>query len=211
MNTQKKNICVILPSPLGYSETFLQAHIDKLSATVNYLQNFPVDIDDVFPKQTSSARVEQLKRRLRVCWHRHGLNPIKKISLRKFFKRNNISVVLAEYGLTGIGVLNVCQELNIPLVVHFHGYDAYLRELLDRHKSAYKRMFDYASAIIAVSRHMTEQLVNLGAPAEKVFYNPYGVEISKFKQASPSHGSATSPCRRAICGKKGALSDYPCV
>ena len=81
-------------------------------------------------------------------------------------------------------MLNVCQELNIPLVVHFHGYDAYLQELLDRHKTAYKRMFDYASAIIAVSRHMTEQLVNLGAPAEKVFYNPYGVEIAKFKQAS---------------------------
>jgi glycosyltransferase involved in cell wall biosynthesis len=45
-------------------------------------------------------------------------------------------------------------------------------------------MFDYASAIIAVSRHMIEQLVSLGAPTEKVFYNPYGVEITKFKQSS---------------------------
>jgi len=184
VNTQKKNICVILPSPLGYSETFLQAHIDKLSAAVNYLQNFPVDIDDVFPKQTSSAGAEQLKQRLRVCWHRHGLNPIKKISLRKFFKRNNINLVLAEYGLTGIGALNVCKELNIPLVVHFHGYDAYVTELLDRHKHAYKRIFDYSSGIIAVSRHMVKQLINLGVAAEKVFYNPYGVELTKFKQAS---------------------------
>ena len=52
-------------------------------------------------------------------------------------------------------------------------------------------MFDYASVIIAVSKHMVEQLVKLGAPAEKVVYVPYGVEINKFAQAavlkSPPH------------------------
>jgi glycosyltransferase involved in cell wall biosynthesis len=30
---------------------------------------------------------------------------------------------------------------------------------------------------------MVNQLVRLGAPEEKVFYNPYGVDIDKFKQA----------------------------
>ena len=52
-------------------------------------------------------------------------------------------------------------------------------------------MFDYASVIIAVSKHMVEQLVKLGALAEKVVYVPYGVEINKFAQAavlkSPPH------------------------
>ena len=185
------NICVVLPSPVAYSETFLQTHIECLSAAVNYLEDFPVVIDEVFPKQISADRNEQLKRQARVCWHRYVLNPIKKNSLRKFFKRNGINVVLAEYGLTGIGVLDVCKDLNIPLIVHFHGYDAYLTELLDRHKHAYKRMFDYASVIIAVSKHMVEQLVKLGALAEKVVYVPYGVEINKFAQAavlkSPPH------------------------
>jgi len=178
------NICVVLPSPVAYSETFLQAHVDYLSAAVNYLEDFPVVIDEVFPKQISADRNEQLKRQARVCWHRYVLNPIKKNSLQKFFKRNGINVVLAEYGLTGIGVLDVCKDLNIPLIVHFHGYDAYLTELLDRHERAYKRMFDYASMIIAVSKHMVEQLVKLGAPAEKVLYVPYGVEIDKFAQAA---------------------------
>ena len=183
MSKSKANICVVLPSPVAYSETFLQAHIERLSAAVNYLGDFPVVVDEVFPKQISADRTEQLKRQARVCWHRYGLNPIKKHSLRKFFKRNGINVVLAEYGLTGIGVLDVCKDLNIPLIVHFHGYDAYLTELLDRHKRAYKRMFDYASVIIAVSKHMVEQLVKLGVPLEKVVYVPYGVEINKFAQA----------------------------
>ena len=197
VSKSKANICVTLPCPPGYSETFLQAHIDKLSAAVNYLEDFPVDTDDVFPKQTSSARAEQMKRTLRLCWHRGVLNPIKEMSLQRFFKRNNINLALAEYGLTGIGMLNVCQELNIPLVVHFHGYDAYVSELLNRHKTAYKRMFDYSSAIIAVSRHMKDQLVSLGAPAEKVFYNPYGVEVNKFKPVSV----LTSPLQVLAVGR----------
>ena len=95
------NICVVLPSPVAYSETFLQAHIDRLSAAVNYLQDFPIDVDEVFPKQISADRTEQLKRQVRVCLHRYILNPVKKHSLRKFFKRNGINVVLAEYGLNG--------------------------------------------------------------------------------------------------------------
>jgi len=95
-------------------------------------------------------------------------------------------VVLAEYGDTGVAVLPACRELRLPLVVHFHGADAYLHEFLDRFRIAYKEMFAYASAIVAVSRHMAKQLVQIGAPEEKVIYNPYGVEIEKFKPALPA-------------------------
>jgi glycosyltransferase involved in cell wall biosynthesis len=119
-----------------------------------------------------------------VCWHRYVLNKIKTIYLRRFFKNNNINVALAEYGVTGIRAWSTCDELNMPLVVHFHGNDAYSRVRLERHKDAYSRMFGYSRGIIAVSRDMQRQLVRLGAPAEKVFYNPYGVDITKFQQAS---------------------------
>ena len=183
VNKSKPNICVILPSPPGYSETFLQAHMDNLATAINYLQDYPIDIEDVFPKQRYSRWTEQLVHTLRVWWHRYVVNPVKKISVRSFLRKRNIDVVLAEYGMTAIGAASVCKELNIPLVVHFHGYDAYQTEVLDRHQRAYQRTFDYASAIIAVSKHMREQLVMLGAPAEKIFYNPYGVDVDKFKQA----------------------------
>jgi glycosyltransferase involved in cell wall biosynthesis len=90
---------------------------------------------------------------------------------------------LAEFGVTGVGVLQTCRELNLPLVVHFHGYDAYLRRLLDRYGAAYRNLFAYAHGIIAVSTQMIDQLVQLGAPRQKVFYNPYGVDVAKFKPA----------------------------
>ena len=134
-----------LPSPLGYSETFLQAHVDKLSAAVNYLQDFPVDIDDVFPKQIFPPDAEQLKQTTESLLASAWSESYQKKITAKIFQEKQYKVVLAEYGLTGIGVFKRLKDLNIPLVVHFHGYDAYVTELLDRHKHAYKRMFDYSS------------------------------------------------------------------
>ncbi len=176
-------VCVTLPSPISYSETFLQAHVDRLAAAVNYLQDFPIDIDTAFPNQKHSNWTEQLVHHMRIWWHRYTVNPVKKIAVRSFLRKKNIDVVLAEYGLTAIGAATICRELNVPLVVHFHGYDAYQTDLLDRYRRAYKSVFDYASAVIAVSKHMREQLIMLGAPAEKTFYNSYGVDVEKFKLA----------------------------
>jgi colanic acid/amylovoran biosynthesis glycosyltransferase len=175
----KKNICVTLPGSLGYSETFLQAHRERLSPHVNCLDDYPIDIDYVLPRELSE---DDFRRKLRSCWYGYGLNPVRKSSLRQFFKKNNIGVILAEYGLTGVAILNSCRELHMPLVVHFHGADAYVTELTNRLGDRYKGMFEYAGAIISVSRHMTQQLVKLGAPSEKIYHNPYGVELDKFQR-----------------------------
>lgn len=174
-----------MPSPIAYSETFLRAHVEKLSAAVTYLEYYPIEIDDVFAKPVDSDWNAELKRIIRSSWHRYLLNPLKSRSLRKFFETHKTGVVLAEYGLTGVGTLKACKDFGIPLVVHFHGYDAYAREVLDRYEEMYRKLFAYASAIVGVSRHMVGQLKCLGAPSEKLFYNPYGVELEKFKQAAP--------------------------
>ena len=176
-------VCVTLPTPISYSETFLQSHVDRLAAAVNYLQDFPIDIDTAFPTQTYSKWTEHLVHHMRIWWHRYTVNPVKKIAVRSFLRKNKIDVVLAEYGLTAIGAVIICRQLNVPLVVHFHGYDAYQTDVLDQYSRAYQSVFDYASAVIAVSKHMREQLIMLGAPAEKTFYNSYGVDVEKFKLA----------------------------
>ena len=197
MNKFSAKICIVVPSALGYSETFLQQHVDKLATAVTHLEYFPIDVAKEFPDQQSHARVEQLKHRVRRAWHGYLLNPIKTIYLMHFFRRNKIDVVLAEYGLIGAAVFKACKKFKLPLVVHFHGSDAYTHEVIDRYKEKYKEMFDYSSAVIAVSRHMTEQLIRLGAPREKVFYSPYGVDIDKFQQG----GSLTAPMQVIAVGR----------
>ena len=98
-----------------------------------------------------------------------------------------MDVVLAEYGPTGASVIDSCLEADVPLVVHFHGFDAYDRKALDKYGPRYQRMFAAAAAIVAVSRDMERQLLALGAPREKLFYSPYGVDTKLFSGAKPAY------------------------
>ena len=193
----RANICIVLPSPVSYSETFLQAHIDRLAAAVSSLQAFPIDVDQIFPDQTFADRTERLKRQVRRWLHQYIFNPQKKRFLRHLFRQNKINIVLAEYGQTGAAVTKLCTDLQIPFIVHFHGSDAYSREIVAGYRDAYKRMFDHAKAIVAVSHDMVAQLIRLGAPREKVIYNPYGVETEKFTKAT----IATAPLRVLSVGR----------
>jgi colanic acid/amylovoran biosynthesis glycosyltransferase len=104
------------------------------------------------------------------------------------FRRYRVQAVLAEYGTTGVVLMDACHSLGLPLIVHFHGYDASVREVLARNVKSYSKMFRQAGAIIAVSRAMQQKLIALGAPHEKVHYNPCGIDTAKFSGADP--GSA---------------------
>jgi len=109
---------------------------------------------------------------------------IKQKSLLNYFNKKNIQAVMVEYGLTGVAVMDVCEQAQIPLIVHFHGFDAYLKSVIDEYKNKYAVMFRKASALVAVSTEMKQQLIFLGAPAHKIHYNSCGVDVHKFIQRS---------------------------
>jgi glycosyltransferase involved in cell wall biosynthesis len=103
----------------------------------------------------------------------------------KAFRSIRPDVVLAEYGNTGTRVAEACQRSRVPLVVHFHGYDASVRTVVTEN-GCYRDVFASSAGIVAVSRHMEEGLLKLGAPRGKVHYNPYGVDLARFAVADPS-------------------------
>jgi glycosyltransferase involved in cell wall biosynthesis len=107
------------------------------------------------------------------------------------FKRFGAVAVLAEYGTTGVQTMEACRRLGMPLIVHFHGYDASEYSVLEEHAKTYPLMFIQADAIIAVSRAMLRKLIALGALPEKIHYNPYGVDCQKFGGADPASASPT--------------------
>jgi glycosyltransferase involved in cell wall biosynthesis len=82
--------------------------------------------------------------------------------------------------------MGACNSEGIPLIVHFHGFDAYDQSILEEYQSPYKKMFSAAEAVIAVSKQMESQLLALGADREKVFYNPYGIDTSLFAGVDPA-------------------------
>jgi glycosyltransferase involved in cell wall biosynthesis len=101
------------------------------------------------------------------------------------FRRHNAKAVLAEYGTTGVLTVEACRRLGIPLVVHFHGFDASVRSVLEEYAARYVTMFRDAASIVAVSQDMRRRLISLGAPPEKVQYVPCGVDCRMFDGADP--------------------------
>ena len=68
----------------------------------------------------------------------------------------------------GAFVHQACEKAGLPFVVHFHGMDAFAHDLLSRWKAHYTAFFKTAANLVVVSKAMRDQLIRLGAPAQRV-------------------------------------------
>lgn len=165
------NIALISPSKNSYSETFIQTHKARLEGKIFYYYSGEV------PTELEGGVVIN-SRRKRIIDTVKGHFRLNRFSLPEqavmtSFKKNKIDLVFAEFGTTGEKIVPVCRELGIPLIVHFHGYDASRYEVLKENDN-YKQLFDYASYVIVVSRKMYKDLMECGCREEKLIYNVYG-------------------------------------
>ncbi|MCC7176701.1 MAG: glycosyltransferase [Bryobacterales bacterium] len=190
------NICVASPSRDVYSETFIRAHIERLPGRV-------VAIYGGWPMWTFQDRA-LIPPPVRFAMKYSGRiaagfpAAARRIAfgrLASFFHSHRVDVVLAEYGTTAAELVDPCLRAGVPLVAHFHGNDAYSREFTAGGPEAYRRLFESASAVIAVSRDMERQLLRLGSPREKLFYAPYGVDPERF---APVDAAANAPVFLAV-------------
>jgi colanic acid/amylovoran biosynthesis glycosyltransferase len=171
---QRPVLAIISPSRDAYSETFVQAHRRLIDADIRfyYKGTLPLSLDGYGTLRTEALAALCRQRLRRRIAYPH-LN-IDELCLRDSLVREQVQVVLAEYGTTAAAVLPVCRDLALPMIVHFHGFDASVCEVVDRYQEQYKAVFGYASHVIAVSRVMEERLLELGCPREKLIYNVYG-------------------------------------
>lgn len=179
-------IALISSNKAAWSETFIRAQRELLPAEAHFLYGawLPRYKPDGrhfianFPPWESLVYFRDwlLKRPLH-----HTLR--KKI--RAYLIQHKIQAVLAQYGPSGVEMLPFCRELGLPLIVHFHGYDAHDAELLNEYQPRYPEMFAEAAAIVSVSQSMTLQLQQLGAPIDKLHYNPCGADLRQFRPTNP--------------------------
>lgn len=185
MSNQEFNLCIIKPNASVYSETFIQNHIDHLAGNkfVLYGGAFPVY------QQNGSYLIQSKLDLLVYLFQKRFLKKsdieVRNKALINYLKSNKIDVVLAEYGMVGAAVYKACEQAKVPLIIHFHGADAHHQPTIEKLKSSYKQAFKYAEAIVCVSKFMYDALLKLGAPSEKLFLNPYGVDINKFEVGKP--------------------------
>jgi glycosyltransferase involved in cell wall biosynthesis len=179
-------VYVIGVNPRDLESSFIRAHIERLPARTVVIHGYVPTIGT--QPVLSDGRVARVARKLQRLARRQPWSEEITQGYAAAF-RERPAVVLAEYGPTGVRLIEACRRTGVPLVVHFHGYDSSVRAVLEEHRESYPRLFDAAAAIIAVSRAMRAALIELGAPAAKVHYCPYGVDCTEFQPGSP----ATSP------------------
>ncbi|PBQ30977.1 hypothetical protein CNR22_04060 [Sphingobacteriaceae bacterium] len=195
------NLVIVSPNKNAYSETFIHNHVKLLPATIHFFFNGHL------PKKYSRDKgltthdfVGEKKG--------YGIpQPDKEASLQsaiaEYLKENKIGLILCEYGPTGVAMLGIARQTNIPLVVHFHGYDAYRNDVLDFYRTGYAGLFKQAKAVISVSRHMYSQLEKLGCATSKLQYLPYGIDTAIFYSAENVSASYTFVACGRLVEKKG--------
>tara|TARA_R100000935_G_C2825571_1_gene162097 strand:- start:169 stop:1275 length:1107 start_codon:yes stop_codon:yes gene_type:complete len=175
------NIAIFSPNKNPYSETFIQAHKNFLKGNIFYYYgdgsniNLEGDVDFL-----SSNR----RRYLKIKKNIFGLpqDYIHESKILRSLYRNKIEVILIEYGTHASDLLPILKKAKLPFVVHFHGYDASVHEIIKQYGN-YKELFNLSKYIIVVSKKMYIDLNKLGCPEFKLVYNTSGPhsDFSKIK------------------------------
>lgn len=178
-------IAIAAPHTGAYSETFIRTHILRLPFQIVSLTGSQLTLTGSNSNLLESSRlsrlVDTLQRRLGTSCAVRFRNQ----RIAKFLTEAGVSLVLGEYGMVAAQMTSACRLCRIPLIAHFHGYDAHCIDVLSYHESDYKTLFGYARAVVGSSRAMCRQLVSLGASPEQVHYIPYFVDPHVFTESRP--------------------------
>jgi colanic acid/amylovoran biosynthesis glycosyltransferase len=207
-------ICVVLGGVPGPSETFLRHHVEALRTDVVSPVWHPEATSDwrftprVWSLRTGRGRHDGLGDRAirRLREHTIGLPeprwPAGMAALwRRYLETERPDVVLAEYGPNGLLAAAGCRSAGIPLVVHFHGFDATAMLRIRRYRRALPALFAVAGGVVVVGRHMRQTLARLGCPEEKLHLVPCGANLAKIR---PSTEVGSRPCRFLGVGRINA-------
>jgi glycosyltransferase involved in cell wall biosynthesis/SAM-dependent methyltransferase len=182
-------VVLVRSHAFNYSETFIEDHVNHLSRNLTLLYGYPFPR---FVKGGRSVLPEASEQKLQSLG-KNGNTLTPELwddyftGLAEFLKTSKARVVLLESGLMGAFVHQACEKAGLPYVVHFHGLDAYGKELLSQWQGHYRIFFQKAAKLVVVSKAMRAQLLRLGAPADRIVLAPYGVSVDLPALALPAN------------------------
>lgn len=182
-------IALVRSHQYNYSETFIEDHVNFLSENLTLIYGFPFPRfveknQSILSQSTEKNLVEAMASGSGIStqlWDNYSQE------LAIYLKASKAKVVLLESGLMASFFYRACEMADLPYVVHFHGVDAFGKEILSQWKTHYKNFFRTASKLIVVSQAMREQLIRLGASLDKIVLAPYGVSVNLSELASPAN------------------------
>jgi glycosyltransferase involved in cell wall biosynthesis len=168
------NLAIFSPSQNPYSETFIQAHKNYIKVDKLYyiyggsFQNMHVESE----RQLIKPKKQFLLKGIAKLSSKNYKDVLENEAVKRL-KALKVNVALVEYGNHAMKLLSVLKKANLPFVVHFHGYDASVKTIIEQNNN-YKGLFEAASSVVAVSKVMYYSLKELGCPENKLVYNVYG-------------------------------------
>lgn len=181
---RQPHICIAHPGgDSAYSETFIREHISRIPEVKTVLSKgvFPSKINGVDLFSVAIRQTNKIMAALPFSISRDLAFLQRNRLLARVLRRRHVDIVLAEYGPTGSSITPACRIAGVPLVVHFHGQDAFHVPTLEKYRSGYRAMFKSVAGIIVGTDEMRQQVEALGAPADKIYKNPCGVDTQLFQ------------------------------
>ena len=183
----KPNVIIFNGRLLPKSETFIRAQGEGLQKFVPYYVGARFVNGLSLPKERTLV-VNQggiLGSTQEAIFKFFGTAP----NLYQKMKALKPALIHAHFGVCGALVLPLAQNLQLPLIVTFHGLDATMSDDYARRESVSTRMYlrrrellkGQTSLFITVSNFLKDKLINQGFPSEKILVHYIGVDTEIFQ------------------------------
>ncbi|MGB3465924.1 MAG: glycosyltransferase family 4 protein [Cyclobacteriaceae bacterium] len=101
--------------------------------------------------------------------------------LKAFIRDNKIGLVYIHYGTTATTYAKALQQLKVPYICAFHGFDA-SRKLTDpSYKNSLLSLADEALYFTAPSQYLGNKLIDIGISEKILRTIPYGADLDKIE------------------------------
>lgn len=182
---EKGNIAIFNQNHNKYSETFISKQLDALDYRTFFYYGWPKPLTE--REQGNLISGNEFTRKLNYFWL-HLLNKsvpdYEDNRIADSLIKNNVKLIIAHFGPMGVALLDVSRKSGIPMMVVFHGYDAWNQDQLEEYREGYQALFSHASCIVGVSQDICAQLQRLGCAVEKIHHQPAHVDLELFGMRS---------------------------
>ncbi len=174
-------VALASPSAGAYSETFIRMQWERLPCVMR-LHGGPVAQETIPGGPISPLRnlrgIVETAYDVAIKKSRWEGPQSREVSRR--LCQVNADVLLANYGPSAAALVPACRAIGLPLVAHFHGYDAHRIDVVEHNRDAFEELGRYATAVIAVSERMRDALVSIGVPDSKIELVRCGADPQRF-------------------------------
>lgn len=179
----------VMHSYLAQSETFIWQYLHTLenvypvviAESLQNLDQFSLPSGSLCPIYGHRLKTLQLI----VKWYRqysyHPVDYISRFIAKRIMLREAVQVIHAHYGFIGCNYLPVSLSLQIPLITNFYGFDLSVKNLIDRNRRSYKRLFKEGACFLVEGPSMRDKLIALGCPEGKIRIQRIAIELEQYR------------------------------